>query len=650
MARVVFLLQYIAVDYGAAVRDGAIANPFEYQEMQTFSQSLVEHSDAMRESGASEELLTGIHQLRAKIAAARPWGEVRELANELAGELVAQLDLVVLPAETPDLDRGRRLYGQLCASCHGATGGGNGPAAALLDPPPTAFDTSRMKLVSPHHLFGATQLGIEGTAMPPFASELDPRDIWDVSFFLMTLRRDFAPRRPKSPHPLTLADLALSSDQDLLARVRDMGMEIDPTHIDHYRRFPGLLGQGARPVETLASSGEDPPPGGQGAAAARGPDLQLALGLQDAFAGVAERTAPSVVGVSGLIRQADGAESASDGAGSWRGGAEARLYPGFRRGRSGSGFLVSDDGYILTTHDVLGDDAGHLVDVLDVELHDGSHQIARIVGAEPTIDLGVLKLERLPGATTPELRPARIGRSGDLRVGHWAIALGNPAGPGTSFAIGTLSSQPERQCYQEDLTATLLQASLVVPAGAYGGPLANIEGEVVGMMVPGPGTELAGLVPSTRSLEFALPIDLAMTIYEPLKLRESRKSPWLGFSVLELGDVRARPTASVEGGEPPRSGVATGSRSRLRRGSQFPRVGVYIDDVFEPSPAATAGVRIGDTLLSIDGNALVSVGEFQRWLYLSGIGRTIALEIYRDGEILEKRVTVAERPEAVRPR
>jgi serine protease Do len=261
-----------------------------------------------------------------------------------------------------------------------------------------------------------------------------------------------------------------------------------------------------------------------------------------------------------------------------------------------------------------------------------------------------MKLEQLPGARTRELRAAPIGERGDIRVGHWTIALGNPAGPGTSFAIGTLSSGPERQCYQEDLTATLMQTSVGIPVGGYGGPLVNIEGEVVGMMVPGPGAETRESAASARSLEFALPIDLAMAIYEPLKRRESRKSPWLGFSVLELGDPRSRRTVSQAGDDPPGTGVATRRRSQLRGATQLPRLGVYIDDVFEPSPAAAADIRIGDTLLSIDGNALVSVGEFQRWLYLSGIGRTIALEIFRDGATLEKRVTVAERPEAVRPR
>jgi S1-C subfamily serine protease/mono/diheme cytochrome c family protein len=648
MARVAFLLQYISIDYGAAVQDGAVANPFEYQEMRKFSETLVDRSEALRESGASESVVTGIRQLREMIADTRPWSEVRELASTLADELVTQLDLVVLPPETPDIERGQRLYQQMCAGCHGATGGGDGPSASGLDPPPTAFDASRMKLISPYHLFGATQLGIEGTAMPAFGSALDPRAIWEISFFLMTLRSDLDPLRPESSLPITFADLARYSDRDLLARVRDAGVEVDSRHIDYYRRFPESLNQPAGLPEERAEV--DPPSGDGESAPARGPDLQVARSLQNAFAAVAEQASPSVVGVTGLIRDANGAASASESDGSWQGGSEERLYPGFRPGRSGSGFLVSEEGYILTAHQLLGDDAGGLVDVVDIELHDGSRQIARIVGTEPTINLGVLRLEQLPGARTPELRPARIGERGEIRVGHWTIALGNPAGPGASFAIGTLSSGPERQCYQEDLTATLMQMSLGVPAGGYGGPVVNIEGEVVGMMVPGPGAELPARAVSTRSLEFALPIDLAMAIYEPLKRRESRKSPWLGFSVLELGDPRSRLSLAQAGDVPPETGVVTRHRSRLRRASRYPRLGVYIDDVFDPSPAVAAGVRIGDILVSIDGHALVSVGEFQRWLYLSGIGRTIELEIFRDGESLEKRVTVAERPEAVRPR
>jgi serine protease Do len=505
-----------------------------------------------------------------------------------------------------------------------------------------------MSLVSPHHVYGAIRFGIEGTAMPSYAGELEPGAIWDLAFFIPTLRSGFAPRPPRRELPLTLADLARYSNEELLARVRSEGAAVDSMHIDHYRASPGSVPRALRPPEIARTDRSSEP---ARSVAVSGPGLNVALSLQDAFAGVAEQTAPSVVGLTGLVRRSDEDPPSEGGAGTWRGGSEEeRLYPGFGPARSGSGFLVSEDGYILTAHHLLTDAAGELVEIVDVELHEGRHVLARIVGTEPTINLGILQLEHLPGTDLPELRAVRIGGSEGFRVGHWAIALGNPAGPGTSFSVGTLSSGPERQCYQEELTATLMQTSLAIPAGGYGGPLTNIEGEVVGIMVPGPGVERPELAPSTGSLEFALPIDLAMAIYEPLTLRESRRSPWLGFSVLELRQARLRQARSREAGEPTQAGAVLRRRSSPRTGIKVPRIGVYIDDVYEPSPAAAAGVLIGDRLISIDGNRLVSVSAFQRWLYLSGIGRTITLEIFRDGQVLEKQVTVAERPDAARPR
>ena len=76
----------------------------------------------------------------------------------------------------------------------------------------------------------------------------------------------------------------------------------------------------------------------------------------------------------------------------------------------------------------------------------------------------------------------------------------------------------------------------------------------------------------------------------------------------------------------------------------LPPTGVYIDDVFDPSPASRAGIRVGDTLVAIDGNRLLSVLDFQKWLYLSGIGRSVSLDVYRGGKTLVKRATIEERP------
>ena len=259
------------------------------------------------------------------------------------------------------------------------------------------------------------------------------------------------------------------------------------------------------------------------------PGLQVALRLQDAFAQVAEQVFPSVVGISGCVREE--AESRTQGVeskrgGSWREGRpERRLYPGFRRTRSGSGFLVSADGDILTAGHVLTAPNGDTVDGVDVELPDGIHLRARIIGIEPTLDLTVVRLVAFSRTRLPTLTPARIGDSDGVRVGHWTIALGNPWGPGTTYVVGTLSSQPERQCYQENLTATLMQSSLRVPVEGYGGPLVNIEGGIVGMTVPGPGVDPAVRELPARTSEFALPINLAMGIYRALKVKESQKSP-----------------------------------------------------------------------------------------------------------------------------
>jgi serine protease Do len=184
--------------------------------------------------------------------------------------------------------------------------------------------------------------------------------------------------------------------------------------------------------------------------------------------------------------------------------------------------------------------------------------------------------------------------------------------------VGTLAARAERQCYQEQLTATLLQASLVVNPESFGGPLVDIRGRVVGMLVPPP-------LASTQGTTYALPIDLALNLYEALKVTESRRSPWLGVSVLELATARRR---------------ASSDSPRI----DLPSTGVYIDDVFEPSPASRAGIRVGDSLVAIDGQRLLSVLDFQKWLYLAGIGHEVSLELHRAGETLVKRVQVEERP------
>jgi S1-C subfamily serine protease len=140
----------------------------------------------------------------------------------------------------------------------------------------------------------------------------------------------------------------------------------------------------------------------------------------------------------------------------------------------------------------------------------------------------------------------------------------------------------------------------------------DIEGRVVGI-----GVHRESGAASTTQI---LPINLVLNLFEALKVARSNRSPWLGVSVLELAAVRS----------------AAGT----------PRAGVYVDDVFDPSPASRAGVRPGDFLVALGGRDVASVGDFQRWLYVLGIDTDVELGLVRDGQPVRATARIEARPEA----
>ena len=618
-ARLLFLLQYVGADYGDAVAEGKILDPFEYREVSGFSATLVERFDVLRGHGASPDVGEGLARLQELIRKLRPWDEVRALVTELTSRLFDELQIVSLPAVRPDPARGASLYAGSCAPCHGPAGGGDGFGDPAMEPPPTSFRAARMNLLSPHQVFGATYFGVDGTAMPSYRDALPAQELWDIVFHVLTLREDFRASEAPAPEGVSLEEVVRHSSDELRVRLSTEGFSAEAADVDRLRLDPPE----ARPPKPDGASAVVVPTA-RATADAGGP-LDVALALQEAFAGVAEAVLPSVVNVTSFVRDdaAAAPAAAAPKAQAWRlaGDPVETTYPGFRRWRSGSGFFVTADGYVLTCHHVVTRDDGTPAEAIDVELPGGRRVLSRLVGAEPTIDLAVLKLEVVAEARPLEVRPATLGDSDALQVGHWIIAVGDPWGPERTYAVGTLAARPDRECYQDQLSGTLLQASLDVHPEAYGGPLVDIHGRVIGLTVPPPGG--GGLGP--RGAEFGLPINLALNIYEALKVAESRRSPWLGVSVLELAAVHRR----FRGAEAPPA---------------LPRTGVFLDGVFEPGPASRAGIRAGDSLVAIDGNRLFSVLDFQKWLYLSGIGRTVTLDIFRDGKTTPKKVTIEERP------
>jgi len=605
-ARLVYLLQYIAADYGRAVQEGRVANEFEHQELIGLSRRILEEYRALRGPRASESIVSGAGRLERVIRERRPWDQVRALARDLVARLSAELGIRAAPSRLPDLARGRELYDSDCAPCHGARGDGDGWAAPGQEPPPASFrDGVYMNLVSPHQVTGATRFGVPGTAMPSYGGAYGESDLWDVAFFAMTLRGDFDPRPPASPSTISLDDLARSTNEELIERGRASGTPVDLGSIDFLRENLPAAGETSQPA-TVATAPGDAVDG-----------LELALRLESVFAQVAERVFPSVAGITLYRRTASSGPKGPPGGKkmeAWQqAGQETDPYPGFRRIRSGSGVFVTDDGFLLTSARLLAGEGGRRDgDIIDVELQDNQHARARLIGLEPAVDLAVLKTEA-PIA----VRPARLGDSDAVRVGQWAIAVGDPPGVEKTFSPGTIAARPERDCYQENRTSTLLQTSIRVGPESLGGPLVNIRGEVIGIAVPqGQGPSAAGPADAVH----ALPINLAMTIYEALKVKESKQSPWLGFSVLDL-------TADV-----------------ARTLPKAPLTGIYIEDVFEPSPAARAGIRVGDVLTAMDGNRIFAVPDFQKWIYLLGIGHAVRLELVRGGGVLERTLTIEQRP------
>jgi high-affinity iron transporter len=175
------LLDYVAVDYREAVRDGRIVNDGEYKEMAEFTASVRQRLAALPDRPAKAKLLAGSAALQAAVARKAAPPEIEKQARSLAAELIAAYPVPLAPRRMPDLARGQALYAQNCASCHGTAGDAKTPLAANMDPPPIAFtDRGRARERSLFALYQVVDQGLEGTAMTSFG-HLPEDDKWALA-------------------------------------------------------------------------------------------------------------------------------------------------------------------------------------------------------------------------------------------------------------------------------------------------------------------------------------------------------------------------------------------------------------------------------------------------------------------------------------
>ena len=237
--RIAALLDYVAADYGQAVRDGAVLNEAEYREQVAFledARRLVPRlpRGADDRSGVSGDLDAEIGLLLEQVHKKATSDVVTGGCQRLRQQIIDSYGVVLAPRKSPSWESGHRLYMQSCMLCHGPTGAGDGPGAAGLQPPPRSFqDDEVMRGLSPVRAYNALTDGIAGTAMPSFEA-LSDSDRWSLAFFIFTLRQTDpaasrggrlleATGRPKLP----LARLAEATDRDLMSELGASGLNGD---------------------------------------------------------------------------------------------------------------------------------------------------------------------------------------------------------------------------------------------------------------------------------------------------------------------------------------------------------------------------------------------------------------------------------------
>ncbi len=268
----------------------------------------------------------------------------------------------------------------------------------------------------------------------------------------------------------------------------------------------------------------------------------------------------------------------------------------------GSGFIIDAQGFVLTNYHVVRGASEILI-----QLEDGRDVPAIPVGADAGIDVALLHVQET------DLSPVKLGDSQELEVGEWVVAIGNPFGLSHTVTAGIVSAVGRdyrdmgmgQRGYQN-----FIQTDASINPGNSGGPLVNVAGEVVGM-----NTSIAA---AGQGIGFAVPINMIKMILPQLK-RTGRVVPaWIGVGIRDMD-----------------------AQSKKSTGATF---GVMVTEVYDKGPAAEGGMRAGDIILRFNGVSVQDATELAWMTNTAGVGRTITIQILRDGRQMEVKLRVHANP------
>lgn len=321
--------------------------------------------------------------------------------------------------------------------------------------------------------------------------------------------------------------------------------------------------------------------------------------FSQAFIEVAEKVTPSIVQITVV------AENKNDGMDLFQFPFEGFEMPKEEQG-SGSGIIISADGYILTNNHVIKN-----ARKVEVTLHDKRKYDAKVIGTDPLTDLGVIKIN------ADNLSPAFLGNSDGLKVGQWVMAIGNPLALSSTVTAGIISALNRGQLRLINDSygvENFIQTDAAINPGNSGGALVDLSGAVIGV-----NTAIATRTGTYIGYGFAIPINLAASVAKDLIANGKVSRGYIGVQIREVDAALAK---SLGLGKPQ---------------------GVIIEKVVEGGSASAADIKRGDVILKIDGVEVNQPNELQGYVASKTAGTKVVLSLWRDGKMVDRDVTLKPR-------
>lgn len=265
----------------------------------------------------------------------------------------------------------------------------------------------------------------------------------------------------------------------------------------------------------------------------------------------------------------------------------------------GSGFIISEDGYIVTNNHVIKD-----ADKIKVILHDNTEYEAEIVGTDPITDIALIKV------TAENLVPLEFGSSEKLNVGSWVVAIGSPFGLEQTVTAGIVSAKG--RIIGSGPYDDFIQTDASINPGNSGGPLLNLKGEVIGINT--------AIISSGQGIGFAIPSDMATGIIEQLTEGKSVSRGWMGIAIQNITPELAEYYNIKE------------------------TTGVFVAKVYPGDPAAEAGIEAGDIIFQIGDKTIKNSRDLTMTVASAGVGEKVKVLAYRNGKEKTFRVKLGKRP------